>query len=779
MVKWSSNRKIRRRQVREQRAKSTGTIRAKVFATLSSWPVAVGIVFCACASAIAIWSEARIDYSEGERIRSPIYARVDFEVRDDEQTSKDRDGARAATPSYYKRNASSLTVDRIRADLRSLYESAAEASSFEEYQSAIAAAAWPAHEPAYKRLRGLIDRSDDSGREQFETWIGLLPLESEYVATNTGAESREPKSTTDYLILQTASDENDDAGLVRVSRMQVVSQRNEKALRGSAGDVTRRFPAYELKETVEAIVFAVFRENPTIIFDRERTVAEMRAAEEATPVAMSSYEHDKPFIRPGVLGPEDIRLLQAEHDGYRSFLYSDDPAAAFLKREQLLRQVGLVTLVVLLSVGLLVYTKQNQPRIFENSTRTVAFAALMLMTLLAVRVLKMNWGQHPELAFLPCILSGSILAIVYPRRFAIGATCILAVLVAAIVQSDLAFLLALLTGVSVSAYQLGEIRTRTRIIRAGSLAAMAIMVASAAGGLLGAHSLDFVINHAIWAGGSALLASFILSGLLPFIERVFRIATSLTLLEWRDPTRVLLQLLAREAPGTYNHSLVLGTLAEAACERIGANGLLAQVGALYHDIGKIPKAEYFAENQVGQINRHDNLAPTMSLLIILGHVKDGIEMAKEYKVPRVLHQFIEEHHGTTVVRYFHHMASEKQPHISSGKHDREVPEAEFRYGGPKPRTRESAIVMLCDGVESAVRALPEPTVGRIESLVHQIVADRLSDGQLSDCDMTMRDVRVVEESLVKSLCSIYHGRVAYPKARKPTEEQAGREKVSV
>ncbi|MCH8241241.1 MAG: hypothetical protein IH897_01365, partial [Planctomycetes bacterium] len=470
MVKWSSKRKIRRRQVREQRAKSTGTIRAKVFATLSSWPVAVGIVFCACASAIAIWSDARIDYSEGERIRSPIYARIDFEVRDDEQTSKDRDGARAATPSYYKRNASSLTVDRIRADLRRLYEVAAEASSFQEYQSAVATAKWPAHEPAYKRLRGLIDRSDDLGREQFETWIGLLPLESEYVATNTGAESREPKSTTDYLILQTASDENDEAGLVRVSRLQVVSQGNEKALRGSAGDVTRRFPAYELKETVEAIVFAAFRENPTIIFDRERTVAEMRKAEEATSVAMSSYEHDKPFIRPGVLGPEDIRLLQAEHDGYRSFLYSDDPAAAFLKREQLLRQVGLVTLVVLLSVGLLVYTKQNQPRIFENRTRTVAFAALVLMTLLAVRVLKMNWGQHPELAFLPCILSGSILAIVYPRRYAIGATCILAVLVAAIMQSDLAFLLALFTGVSVSAYQLGEIRTRTKIITAGTLA---------------------------------------------------------------------------------------------------------------------------------------------------------------------------------------------------------------------------------------------------------------------------------------------------------------------
>jgi membrane-associated HD superfamily phosphohydrolase len=162
----------------------------------------------------------------------------------------------------------------------------------------------------------------------------------------------------------------------------------------------------------------------------------------------------------------------------------------------------------------------------------------------------------------------------------------------------------------------------------------------------------------------------------------------------------------------------------------------------------------------------------MSLLIILGHVKDGVEMAKEYKLPRVLRQFIEEHHGTTVVRYFHHMASEKQPQIASGKHDREVPEAEFRYAGPKPRSRESAVVMLCDGVESAVRSLHEPTVGRIESVVHQVIMDRLNDGQLSDCDMMMREIRQVEDSLVKSLCGIYHGRVAYPKARGKEPEEA-------
>jgi putative nucleotidyltransferase with HDIG domain len=257
-------------------------------------------------------------------------------------------------------------------------------------------------------------------------------------------------------------------------------------------------------------------------------------------------------------------------------------------------------------------------------------------------------------------------------------------------------------------------------------------------------------------------------GALPFIERTFRVATALTLLEYRDANRPLLQRLAHEAPGTYNHSLVLGTMAESACKAIGADGLLAHVGALYHDIGKIQKAEYFAENQEASINRHDRLAPTMSLLIILGHVKDGLEMAREYGLPRVLYPFIAEHHGTTVVRYFHHVASEKQPQIASGKHDRAVAEAEFRYPGPKPQSKETAVLMLCDGVEGAVRALPDPTAGRIEAIVNQVLQARLKDGQFDECDITLRELHRVEESVVKSLCTFYHGRVAYPKESKET-----------
>jgi putative nucleotidyltransferase with HDIG domain len=216
-------------------------------------------------------------------------------------------------------------------------------------------------------------------------------------------------------------------------------------------------------------------------------------------------------------------------------------------------------------------------------------------------------------------------------------------------------------------------------------------------------------------------------------------------------------MLAAEAPGTYNHSLLVGALAESAADAISANGLLCRAGAYYHDIGKINKPEYFIENQIQNISRHERLSPAMSLLVIIGHVKDGIEMAKEYKLPASLYAFIPEHHGTTLVEYFYHAAKQAR-----GPDDPEVADTAFRYPGPKPQSRETAILMLCDGVEGAVRAMSEPTPNRIETVVSKIIQKRLMDGQFDECDLTFRELAQVEKSLVKSLCGIYHARIVYP-----------------
>jgi len=228
-----------------------------------------------------------------------------------------------------------------------------------------------------------------------------------------------------------------------------------------------------------------------------------------------------------------------------------------------------------------------------------------------------------------------------------------------------------------------------------------------------------------------------------------------------------------EAPGTYNHSLQLGAMCEAAAEAIGARGLLARVGAYYHDIGKINKPDYFVENaDAAGESRHDKLSPAMSMLVIIGHVKDGIEMAKEYGLPHVLHEFITTHHGTTLVQYFYDAAAKQK----NGPADRRPQEQQFRYPGPKPSSKEAGILMLADAAESSVRALSNPTAKQIEEQVRTMASRRLTDGQLDACDMMLREVHTVEASLIKGLCGIYHSRIVYPAPpgqKAAASEQAG------
>jgi len=292
-----------------------------------------------------------------------------------------------------------------------------------------------------------------------------------------------------------------------------------------------------------------------------------------------------------------------------------------------------------------------------------------------------------------------------------------------------------------------------------AFATAAVILAVIAGGISRHTPLRFAAVDAAWAAAATLLVGFLIQGILPVIERAFGIATSMTLLELCDPSRPLLKRLTLEAPGTYNHSLQLGAMCEAAAEAIGAQGLLARVGAYYHDIGKINKPAYFVENAGGDsASRHGKLSPAMSMLVIIGHVKDGIEMAREYGLPQVLHQFIATHHGTTLVQFFYNEARKN----ADGQ---EVDEQAFRYPGPRPQSKEAGILMLADASESSVRAMTNPTPGQIEDQVRTMVSRRLMDRQLDDCEMTLREVHHVEASLIKSLCGVYHGRIAYPAMR--------------
>jgi len=263
---------------------------------------------------------------------------------------------------------------------------------------------------------------------------------------------------------------------------------------------------------------------------------------------------------------------------------------------------------------------------------------------------------------------------------------------------------------------------------------------------------------------NGILSSILTIGVLPYLESTFKITSPVRLLELSYPGNPLLKRLLTEAPGTYHHSIIVGNLAETAAEAIGGDTLLTRVGAYYHDVGKLKRPYFFIENQLNTDNPHDKIAPTLSTLILTSHVKDGVELAREYKVPEDIISIVEQHHGSGLCTYFYHKA------VENGQNEG-IDEDEFRYEGPKPKTKEAALVMLADSVEAAVRSLQNRTHGRVEGMVRKIIKDKLMDGQLGECDLTFKDLDVIAAAFMQVFSGIFHARIEYPDLSKEIERR--------
>ena len=422
--------------------------------------------------------------------------------------------------------------------------------------------------------------------------------------------------------------------------------------------------------------------------------------------------------------------------------------------------VPIAIVVLLICIGVGFYIGNFQKRILRNHIRSSVLAALFLCFLFIAKLGRLLNEEHYWVVG-SAVTIAIILSMSYDRRFALGmglTYCVLASFIGG-GRADVILLFTMFAGVITCCFSLNEIRTRMKLLEVGAVAAAVVFISAAAFHFLNHdESASDIVRTAASYAVITFLVGLLIQGLLPVIEKYFGISTSMTLLDYSDANQPLLKRLAMEAPGTYSHSLLVGTIAEAAAEAIDRNGLLCRVGAYYHDIGKINKPGYFAENEMGSVSRHKELSPAMSQLVIIGHVKDGIEMAREYGLPVVLRQFIEAHHGTTLIEYFYNEAKKKslskQPAPS---------ESEFRYSGPKPRTKEAAIVMLADAVESAVRSMGEVSAGKIESVVHNIAMRRLQDGQFDECNLSLHELSRVEASMSMTLTAHYHARIAYPK----------------
>ena len=493
------------------------------------------------------------------------------------------------------------------------------------------------------------------------------------------------------------------------------------------------------------------RLSGTLEIDREGTARAKQDASEKTPPQFVSFQKGSLLAEASLpVTPAALELLEREH---QAFLGQQQPAQRVARA---LAMLGLFAALFALSGFYLHLNHRELLGDFGTIATLVGFSAVTVMACMLAAA--DAWQAH----VVPLLLFAMTIAIAYDEDLALLLAAEVALVVVLGLGRGLAEYVTLAAAAAAMVFWMGRLRSRSKLIYVGLWAAAVTMLTQIGANLLHERPFDLqMLYEAGRTGAWTLLAGFLMTGLLPFVERWFGVLTDLSLLEIGDVAHPLLQELVRRAPGTYNHSINVASLAEAAAESIGARGLLVRVGAYFHDIGKMLKPAYFVENQ-GQENRHEALVPAMSTLIIVAHVKEGVELARQYNLPQPIIDLIAEHHGTTLVEYFYKRAAEQsQANPDGGGPDEQT----YRYPGPKPSTRESAVMMLADAAESASRTLSEPTPARIASLVNELAQKRLNDGQFDECGLTLEELKTVEKSLVKSLTAVYHGRVKYPDQR--------------
>ena len=493
------------------------------------------------------------------------------------------------------------------------------------------------------------------------------------------------------------------------------------------------------------------RLSGSLEIDREATAKAKKDAAEKTPQQFVRYAAGDVLADACLpINTETLSLLEREHDEY---VNQQDA------RSRASRAASLFGLFVAMFTLAGFYIHLHHRDLLDDLGDVATLVGLSVITIVLCMFAA---GEAWRAEIVPLLVFAMTIAIAYDEDLALLLAAEVALVAVVGLGRGLSDYVTLTAASAAAIFWMGSIRSRSKLIYVGLWAGVV-----AFGTQLGANLIEErpfsmqLLYEAARTGVWTLLAGFLMTGLLPFIERAFGVLTDLSLLEVGDVAHPLLQELVRRAPGTYNHSINVASIGEAAADAIGARGLLVRVAAYFHDIGKMLKPAYFVENQ-GAENRHESLMPAMSTLIIIAHVKEGVELARQYNLPRPIVDLIAQHHGTTLVEYFYRRATERR---QASPDDPEVDEQTYRYPGPKPTTRESAVLMLSDAAESASRALTEPTPSRIAGLVHDLAMKRLLDGQFDDCGLTLEELEVIEQSLVKSLTAVYHGRVKYPDQR--------------
>lgn len=479
----------------------------------------------------------------------------------------------------------------------------------------------------------------------------------------------------------------------------------------------------------------VNRYTDTVATQEART----RAMEQVEPV-MRVVMPGQVVIREGdIVGDQDLPILEAL-GFYKPHV---TPEGLF--------SYSVLVLMMIFTVG--VYMRIHLPKIYNSPMLLAGLALLVIIFLVLSRYL-----TSVSIYLAPIAMPAMLIAILLEARLALLVVNLLALYVGIETSSLSAAAICVFTGI-VGVLSVTRANKRWDMVTASLLVWGTNVLAVLVFAILSREELQDILRDTLFFGGlNGVVSALVAAGALPVLERVFRVTTHMRLLELSNPTEPVLHELLTKAPGTYQHSIMVANLAEAAASAIDADALLCRAGAYYHDIGKMKQPNMFVENQLGAANPHDKLPPSLSAMIVVSHIKHGLELAKQYDLPDIITQFIPQHHGTNLASFFFQKARAQD--------DEPVFEEDFRYPGPRPQIRETAIVMICDGIEAASRTLPSPTPDKLEALVNRMVSDIIDKHQLEECNLSLKDINIVKDSIVRTLTSHYHSRIVYPDADK-------------
>ncbi|MBH31062.1 MAG: hypothetical protein CMG71_03605 [Candidatus Marinimicrobia bacterium] len=564
--------------------------------------------------------------------------------------------------------------------------------------------------------------------------------------------------------------ESDEIAVASTDISEIMTKKNlldlEEAWTEAKKEINEVYADNELIRNIGYRIIVEFL-KPNVIFNRESTEHRQATATSRVPRYQGIVMQSERIVDINTrITPEILLKLKSYQHAIEQQERTEQGLAMILP--WLGRFIIIAAILSLFFVSMRIY----RPELFSSNGVLLLFSVLFFLIIGVSHLFVITFELSEYL--IPFTVGAMVLTVLFDGRIAMSASIALAILVAFIIGGKLDFVIIGLFTSLAAVYAVRQLRTRAQLF-----IAILFIVVSGAVVLIGIG----IIKRLYWADiGSDLLyitisgvlAPFITYGISALFEVIFGVTSDLTLLELTDFNHPLLKKLSQEANGTFNHCVVVGNLAESCANAVGANPLLSRVGAYYHDIGKLTRPEYFVENQFRGENPHDSLAPSLSCKIIMGHVKDGMKLAKEYRLPPAVADFIPTHHGTSRMDYFYTKALD-QTNGEGGS----VPEEDFKYPGPKPSTKETGLLMLCEAVEAAVRSLKNPTLTKIETMADKIIEKRLKEGQLDDCPLTMADLTKIKgnvrgrHGMMPVFRGIYHLRIEYPDHEELAEEIPG------